>query len=190
MLKCFKALALLVAVIAGGFIAYIYSGLYDVSATHEDGVISRWVLGTVRRHSIHARLDGIQVPTLTDPKLVETGFVHYHAMCEECHLAPGMDSSETRAGLNPQPPILAEVVPHKTPAELFWVIKNGIRMTAMPAWGVTHDDQEIWAMVAFLEQLPKTTPAQYQALAQETRNMHDDDDHDHAPPAAKQPGAQ
>jgi mono/diheme cytochrome c family protein len=187
MLKCFKALALLVVVITGGLIAYIYSGLYDVAATHEDGAATRWLFGTVRRHSIHARLDGIQVPALTDPKMVEEGFVHYHAMCEECHLAPGMGSSETRAGLNPQPPILADVMPHTTPAELFWVIKNGIRMTGMPAWGITHDDQKIWAMVAFIEQLPKTTPAQYQALEQETRNMPDDDDH---PPAAKKPGAQ
>lgn len=187
MLKCFKALALLLAVAAGGFLAYVYSGLYDVSATHEDGVVTRWLLTTVRRHSIHARVDGIQVPALTDPKLVEEGFVHYHAMCEGCHLAPGMDSSEIRAGLNPQPPILADVVPHRTPAELFWVIKNGIRMTGMPAWGVTHDDQKIWAMVAFIEQLPKTTPAQYQALAQETGNMPDDDDQ---PPAAKKHGTQ
>lgn len=186
-MKCFKALALLVVIAAGGLIAYIYSGLYDVSATHEDGPVVRWLFSTVRRHSVHARLDGIQVPALTDPKLVEEGFVHYHAMCEDCHLAPGMDSSETRAGLSPQPPVLADVVPHRTPAELFWVIKNGIRMSAMPAWGVTHDDQKIWALVAFIEQLPKTTAAQYQALEREAVNMPDDDDH---PPAAKKPGTQ
>lgn len=186
MLKCVKALALLVVLVAGGLLAYAYSGLYDVSATRENGVVSRWLLTTVRQHSIHARLGGIQVPTnLSDPKMVEDGFSHYHEMCEGCHLAPGMDNSEIREGLNPQPPVLAKAVPHTTPAELFWIIKNGVRMTGMPAWGTSHDDQAIWQMVAFLEQLPKMTPAEYQTLAKNDKG--DPDAHDPMP-APKQPG--
>ena len=186
MLKCFKALALLVVLVTGGLLAYIYSGLYDVSATQEDGAVTRWLFGTVRRHSIHARLADIQVPAnLGDPKMVEAGFSHYHEMCEGCHLAPGMETSEIRMGLNPQPPVLAKAVPHSTPAELFWTIKNGIRMTGMPAWGTSHDDEAIWEMVAFLEKLPTMTPAEYQALA---KNDKGDPDAHESMPAVKKPG--
>ena len=46
----------------------------------------------------------------------------------------------------------------------FWIIKHGIKASGMPAWGPTHDDQRIWAMVAFLQKLPELTPAQYQIL--------------------------
>ena len=145
-------------------IGYLYSGLYDVAASEPDGALLRWALVTVRNRSIDRRASEIAVPPLDDPKLIQEGFEHYHEMCTGCHLAPGMESSEIREGLNPVPPVLAEVVPHSSPARLFWVIKNGVKMTGMPAWGTSHTDQMIWAMVAFLERLPTLTPAEYQAM--------------------------
>ena len=48
--------------------------------------------------------------------------------------------------------------------ENFWVIKHGIKASGMPAWGKTHDDERIWAMVAFIKRLPTLTPEQYQIL--------------------------
>jgi mono/diheme cytochrome c family protein len=182
MLKGLQALALLIALLICGLLAYAYSGLYDVSAMSPDGPLLRWLAGTVRRHSIHARLDGITVPLLTDPVMVEEGFDHYHEMCEGCHLAPGIEDSELRAGLNPQPPLLYKTVPRSSPAELFWTVKNGIKMTGMPAWGVTHDDDKIWAIVAFLEQLPKMTPEQYQAMVKDASDV---EMHHAAAPAVK-----
>ena len=53
-----------------------------------------------------------------------------------------------------------------TAARLHWVVQNGIKMTGMPSFGVSHTDPEIWAIVAFLEKMPKMTPQEYQALAQ------------------------
>ena len=59
------------------------------------------------------------------------------------------------------------------PAETFWIIKHGIKMTAMPAWGKTHDDRLIWDMVAFVRKLPGLSPAQYQAITQNAPMDHD-----------------
>ena len=160
-----------IAAVAG----YVYSGAYDVAASQPDGAVMRWVLITARSRSIDRRASEIVVPPLTDPKLVQEGFEHYHEMCTGCHLAPGMDSSEIREGLNPQPPILAKLVPHSSPARLFWVIKNGVKMTAMPAWGGSHTDQMIWAMVAFLEKLPTLTPEQYRAMEKQFGDVHGHD---------------
>ena len=175
MLKCIKSALVLAVLVALALLAYVYSGAYDVAASRPDAAGSSWLLSTVRQRSIETRAADITVPPLADPKLIQEGFEHYHEMCAGCHLAPGIESSEIHEGLNPQPPVLAEVVPHSTPAKLFWTIKNGIRMTGMPAWGNSHSDQMIWAMVAFLEQLPKMTPAEYKAMEAQQKNM--DDDH-------------
>ena len=88
-------------------------------------------------------------------------------MCAGCHLAPGVETSAIRTGLNPRPPVLARIIPHTPLAELFWIIKNGIKMTGMPAWGQTEDDASIWAIVAFLEKLHAMTPAEYRAMQKE-----------------------
>jgi cytochrome c553 len=54
-----------------------------------------------------------------------------------------------------------------SPTELHWIVKHGIKMTAMPAWPATERDDEIWAVVAFLERLPTLQPAEYARLAPE-----------------------
>jgi mono/diheme cytochrome c family protein len=172
-----KTAIALVLVSSALLVGYAYSGLYDVAASGPDNAAMRWLLVTVRNRSIDHRAARIEVPSLTDPGLVEEGFEHYHEMCVGCHLAPGVDSSEIRLGLNPQPPVLTQVVPHSSPARLFWVVKNGVKMSGMPAWGTSHSDQMIWAIVAFLEQMPNMTPAQYQAMEKKLDSMpgHDDD---------------
>ena len=50
------------------------------------------------------------------------------------------------------------------PRTAFWVIKHGIKMSAMPAWGSSHDDPTIWSMVAFLRKLPELSPEQYKSI--------------------------
>jgi ketosteroid isomerase-like protein len=73
-----------------------------------------------------------------------------------------MTDSEIRSGLYPQPPNLSEM--RVEPRDAFWVIKHGLKMSAMPAWGLTHDDDTIWSIVAFLQKLPDLTPAQYKDI--------------------------
>lgn len=174
-----KTAAAIVLVGIAAILGYAYSGLYNVAASQPDGAVTRWLLVTTRNHSIDRRASELAVPPLGDPKLIQEGFEHYHEMCTGCHLAPGMTTSEIREGLNPQPPVLAKTVPDSSPARLFWVIKNGVKMTGMPAWGTSHDDQMIWAMVAFLERLPAMTPAEYQTLEKQLKTDPGADDPDH-----------
>jgi mono/diheme cytochrome c family protein len=37
-------------------------------------------------------------------------------------------------------------------------------MSAMPAFGPTHKDEELWAIVAFLKRLPDLTPEEYREM--------------------------
>lgn len=152
---------------------FIYSGLYNIAADEPHWATTHEAIKILRDRSIDARTKGIDVPSLSDPKLIEDGAEHYTAMCSGCHLAPGMEETEIRAGLYPQPPRLAAHMHDESHAGMdlqamaarqFWIIKHGIKMTAMPAWGTTHDDNSIWSLVAFLQKLPAMTPAEYAIL--------------------------
>jgi mono/diheme cytochrome c family protein len=93
-------------------------------------------------------------------------------MCSGCHLAPGMKRSEMSRGLYPRAPELKRGS-RLTPGEEFWVVKHGLKMSGMPAWGVTHDDELLWDVVAFLRKLPELTPDQYQAIVKSAPRTHE-----------------
>lgn len=150
---------------------FIWSGLYNVGADVPHWKLTTSILTVARNRSIAMHANGIMVPNLDDPQLIAMGAGHYAEMCTGCHLAPGMNDSELREGLYPKPPILYKSG-ISDPAKAFWIIKHGIKLTAMPAWGTSHNDHMIWAMVAFLKKLPELSPAQYKAM---TVNAHDAD---------------
>ena len=155
-------IAAVVAVI--GAIAFAYSGLYDVSASSPHGGFANWLLSATSHASVERRARDIAVPDLGDESLKLAGVNDFSAMCAGCHGAPGQQPEAIGQGLNPPPPNLAESAAHMTPAELFWVTKHGIKMTGMPAWGATHDDEALWPVVAFMTALPELDETSYQAL--------------------------
>lgn len=182
--------AVVLGILAAGTGVFVYSGVYNIGADdhHTRPVFA--IMQILRERSVHARSKDLTVPDLNDPQLILKGAGQYAAMCTECHLAPGKKDSEIRPGLYPQPPNLSQV--RIDPKDEFWVIKHGIKMSAMPAWGSSHDDATIWSMVAFLQKLPEMTPAQYKdiiAKAPPDEDMEMDGDHEHAHdhPDASQP---
>lgn len=149
-----------VAAIAG----FIWSGFYNVAADDPHTAPVYSLLETMRERSIHARAGQLEVPAdLMERERIVQGSGNYNAMCMGCHLAPGMDGTELSRGLYPAPPNLSRTTVEA--AEAFWVIKHGIKASGMPAWGESMDDEYIWNMVAFLQELPGLDAEQYQALA-------------------------
>jgi mono/diheme cytochrome c family protein len=148
-------------------VAFVHSGIYDVAASTPDNGMIAWALRRTQHSSVERRAEGIQVPPLDDPDMIKRGLIHYYEMCVVCHGAPGVKPSEIAQGLNPYPPELAEKAEPDEAAEFFWIVKHGIKMTGMPAFGVTHTDGEIWAMIAFLQKMPKLSPEEYQKMVQE-----------------------
>ena len=138
---------------------------------------------------MEVRAKDLSVPDLTGQHMIAEGAEHYAAMCTGCHLAPGIKESETREGLYPRPPNLTQTI-IDDPREAFWIIKHGVKMSAMPAWGGTHSDADIWNIVAFLKHMPTMSAVDYRALTavpeDETGNnarpedMHDDPDDMHS----------
>lgn len=159
-----SALLGMIAVVLGVAL-YAISGLYDVAATAPHTRPVFWLVETVRSRSIHRHADDIPVPTtLADEARVTSGAEHFSAHCAVCHGAPDADAAALARGMYPEPPSLRLARSRYEPNELFWIIKNGIKLTGMPAWS-DHGDDEIWNTVAFLQKLPDMGPEEYRRMA-------------------------
>ena len=173
-MKIVKLVLLLVLLGVGGGATVMYSGIVNVAADEPHSDLVYWLLEQTRENSIRIAAQDIEVPDLSDPELLLTGGTDYEYMCSSCHLKPGQSESDMSLGLYPAPPNLTLANQgHKghqhgddeqAVRKNFWVIKHGIKASGMPAWGKTHDEQRIWAMVAFIKQLPTLTHEQYQIL--------------------------
>lgn len=178
-MKCIKGILWLVVIAFISGVAVMFSGLIDVAATKPHDPVTGFILNTTMESSVRAHAKGISAPSLDDPGMITEGFRHYREMCVDCHLAPGVEATEISEGLMPRPPRLQKAVEEWTPEELFWVTKNGVKMTGMPAWGPTHSDAKIWAIVAFLEKLPHMTAEQFREMDR-TAGEGEGDEHEHA----------
>jgi mono/diheme cytochrome c family protein len=146
-LKTLIAIAVVLVFGVLGAIGFAYSGIYDVSAGSSHSGFVNSLLTATSRASVARRAAGIEVPDLDAEGLRIAGVNDFAAMCAGCHGAPGQKPEPAGLGFNPKPPDLAESAARMTPAELFWVTKNGIHMTGMPAWGaltMTHRSGRWW----------------------------------------------
>lgn len=166
--------ALVGAVLIGLGILFVYSGVYNVAATngHTKPVAQIFRLTMMRSVVAHAR---DVHPTANfnpqDRELAEHIAGHYEAMCRTCHGAPGKKPDSWQ--LYPPAPDLADAlrVTRWSDAEVFWIIKNGLKDTGMSAFGQSHDDDDLWALTAFVRQLQSLTAEQYHAMT-ENQPMH------------------
>jgi mono/diheme cytochrome c family protein len=164
-MKIFIIIVIGIFFLVVGVAVFTWSGIYNVAATKTHWSGTTWFLNQARERSIHFHSKGISPPPLKEEKLDEIGFSHYHEMCRLCHGAPGVLPEEFAKGLNPKPPDLtSKDVQELSRAELYWVVKNGIKMTGMPAFGITHTEGELWAMVALVKRLPDLKPEEYKAM--------------------------
>ena len=159
---------LMIGLAAGLLVAaaiVLYAGFYNVAATHQHLAPTFWLLKTGLRESVERRARSIEVPPLDDPALRQRGLHVYDAQCAQCHGAPGVAPQPFALGLTPVATNLAYGARTRTAAELYWMVKNGIKMTGMPAWEFRLAENDLWAVVAFLRELPLLSPADYAARA-------------------------
>jgi mono/diheme cytochrome c family protein len=182
------ALVMLAVVLAG--IGFVYSGIYYVGADRPHWSATTWLLNQARDRSIRAHGSGVAVPAgLDDGVRIVAGIAHFNEHCVVCHGAPGVERGDIANGLYPRPPNLADAARHYTPRELFWIVKHGIKMSGMPAWG-DHGDDELWATVAFLQQLVEMSPQDYAKLVAASRaqggHRHESQEQEQPQPAPMQ----
>lgn len=167
-----------VVVLAIAASAIIFGGLYNVAATSPHGV-ERLVLSDAMYYSVLSHA-GPEIQKSWGDDQIKDGFSEYNDMCTVCHGAPGKERSEISQGLNPAPPDLSKVSRQWNDAQLFWIIKHGIKMTGMPGFGPTHSDDTIWNIVGFVRKLADISLEQYERLEQASGgHHHSDEDHEH-----------
>jgi mono/diheme cytochrome c family protein len=153
----------LVAVALAGAV-YGYGAAFNVAAAEPHAGFASWAFSAVMQRSVKARAQAVTPPPVPPSQKIGEAFRNFNEMCVQCHGAPGREPSVVGKGLNPRPPPLSDAVRRWDRAELFWIVKNGIKMTGMPAFGPTHSDEELWLLVAFLERLPNTNPEQFKEM--------------------------
>lgn len=142
----------------------VYLGGFNVAATEEHTSFVRWAFDTTFHNSVENRAADIIEPEAITPTMLTEGGSHYKAMCQHCHAGPGVQRAEWASGMRPRPPHLKEAASEWELAEIFWLAKHGAKMSGMPAFGPTHDDRTLWAIAAFVKELPAMTPERYASL--------------------------
>ncbi len=157
------ALAILGAGILGAT-----SGFYNVAATEAHSEPLEWALRTTMEASVKEHANDVSVPAgidLRDPNLAARAIGHYSVACASCHGAPDVERAPWMV-LYPEPANLTkpENVDRWSDAELYWIIKHGIKDTGMIALGPTHSEEDLWAVTAFVRQLPTMPVERYRSL--------------------------
>lgn len=159
----------------------IFGGLYPIAASNSHFSGTAWLLDEAMEQSVKRHARGLNAPQATEADITE-GAAHYKGMCQQCHGGPGASREEFAEGLNPQPPDLTKgEAAEWSRSEIFWIVKHGIKMTAMSEFGETHSDQDIWHIAAFVKQrLPNVSAADYAAYPTETEQGEDPGEEGHS----------
>lgn len=153
-----------IVIVALGTYLFLRSGRAPVAASAPaDWIdsVAPWVFD----RALAKQTAGSTVSIPKDPAAVARGLSHYKENCLPCHGAPGVKEAEFSQGLNPMPPGMdSPPVQESSDAELFWVVKNGIRMTGMPAFNRNHSDSEIADILAFVRHIRSLDAAEKEKL--------------------------
>jgi cytochrome c553 len=157
-----------IMVIAGGLAlgaVFVLSGVYNVAASVRHFDITNKLIRLTLRRSIDMHSTFVKVPDVDDADLVRLGARHFANGCQPCHSAPGSRQNPIAAGMYPSAPPLGAKVDNWEQDELFWIVRHGLKFTGMPQWVGDGRDDEVWAVVAFLRELPGMSEQRYNELA-------------------------
>lgn len=149
--------AIVVTIIAGAFIL-IERG---VAARAQPSSVETWVARTLRHFAIPMSLRNKNNPVKLTPEVLAEGRAHWADHCALCHGNDGSGNTEIGRNLYPRAPDMRlPTTQNLTDGELFAIIRDGIRLSGMPAWGdaAGRDDTVNWHLVHFIRHLPKLTP--------------------------------
>jgi cytochrome c553 len=155
------------AVLAGLGFGVVTSGIVPITASSGHWPITEWFLHFTMRRSVatHALLVDVPPEDLYSRARLLRGARHYETGCRLCHGAPGDRLPPIPQAMTPHPPDLASRASHWSTRQLFYLIRHGVKFTGMPGWPAPGRDDEVWAVVAFVEQMPGMSAERYRALA-------------------------
>lgn len=130
------------------------------SASEQPTAIESWIARKARSAALPSEARERKNPIANTPRALAAGLAHWADHCAVCHANDG--SGDTPIGKRTYPPAPDMRLPatqQMEDGELFFIIQNGIRLSAMPAWGGAgdHDAEDSWNLVHFIRHLPQLT---------------------------------
>lgn len=160
-----KHLAIGLAILPVVLLLGTWIGFFNVGASSGHWKITEWFLHFAMRSAVRTYALTVEVPDELPRYAIQPAAGHYARGCAICHGAPGEPRPPTVDLMLPKPPDLAGKVGEWTDAQLFRIVKHGVRFTGMPAWPTQERDDEVWAMVAFLRELQSMNERTWRDLA-------------------------
>jgi mono/diheme cytochrome c family protein len=153
-------LAVLISVATLGWLGYRLFAT-GFSAKTEPLAIEVFMARQIRHLAIPIEQRNTSNPIPFSPDLLREGLAHFADHCAVCHGNDGRGKTPIGKNVYPKAPDLRlSDTQSMSDGELFWVIHNGIRFTAMPAWGEGDpaQDKDSWKLIHFIRHLPQLTP--------------------------------
>ncbi|MGJ4964160.1 c-type cytochrome [Bradyrhizobium sp. HKCCYLRH3061] len=162
-MRTLAAIGVLAICLATAGAIYFFGGFYDVAAAGGGNSVVAWAVANVREASLNQHVEAPATPAWFDDSKTVAAGAHEFAEegCARCHGAPGRKPDKFAQGMEPRPPDLGDVTADDSPGYIYWVVKNGIRMTGMPAFRSHADDDEIWRAVAFVKHMKQVDANQF-----------------------------
>ena len=131
---------------------------FSLTALPEPGPVETRMANQAKQFVIRrASRQGIPPRPVDTNASVQTGGTHYGLDCSVCHGVDGRAQTPSGRWMYPRATDLtSEQVQSYSDQELFWIIKNGIRFTGMPAFGKIETPDHIWDLVNYVRTLPNT----------------------------------
>lgn len=150
-----------------GGVIVLKSGWYHVGSTNQHFQLTHSVLEQGMRDSVAFHARDVVVPKgLDSEERVKRGAVVYRDNCVQCHGGPGVAQQNFGRSMQPVPGPLVDATRRWSSAHLYWITKNGIKMSGMPAWEYHLIDEDLWSLVAFMRRLPTLSAPAYAEMMQ------------------------
>jgi len=152
-------IAVLAVIGAFGWVGYRLFAT-GFSAKTEPHVLEVWMARQIRHLAIPLAQRNSPNPVPPNPDVLKEARAHFADHCATCHANDGSGRTPIGKNVYPQAPDLRLTdTQSMSDGELFWIIHNGIRFTAMPAWGTSEPEKDLdsWSLVHFIRHLPRLT---------------------------------
>jgi mono/diheme cytochrome c family protein len=148
------------------------------STKDQPSTLEAGVARAVRNLSIPASAKAMKNPYPATAESVHAGLEHFADHCAICHANDGSGQTEMGPNFYPKAPDMRLAkTQNLTDGEIFYIINNGVRLTAMPGWGGTHNAIDTWQLVLFIRHLPTLSAAEKEDMERFNPKTDDDDDH-------------
>jgi len=143
--------------IPGVALACFALGWTEVRSDLKPSSLETRIMRSAVRGSVCRGASALPAPPPATNEAIIAGGKLYALGCMGCHGEPGKPFREDLSAFPPVPQ-LPHVGTRYSEPELYWIVKHGIRMTAMSAYGPFYSEQQLWSLAAFLHRIDNLPP--------------------------------